>query len=172
MRKLKMNNKKLPKDILKQYQEFSKIEGQIVDRVDYILRTIFSAFSKRLDYWYFYGAGEGEIGPIKLDSWMKYEQVDGIVLEPYPSKDFGILLKNEKGQLKYEWGLKEGFPSKWLTEDFEVELIQGVAAYKDSELQKKAKANAKREENKKKKAELVKTAKKKLSPAEKKALGI
>jgi hypothetical protein len=45
--------------------EADELEGQITDRIHYILNFIFDFESAKLSTWYFDGAAEGEVGNLR-----------------------------------------------------------------------------------------------------------
>jgi len=164
-------DKPLTAEDLKAYEEarktLGKAEGKIIDRIDYIIKTIFKAFKKRLSCWYFYGAAEGEVGEIAMDDFDVRP-----TMEPYHDMLIMLEYKEGKKMKKGEWGLQDGFPTRWLTEDFEEELQQGIAEYKAHKEEEKAKEKEKQEVKEKEKQELIESAKGKLSAKERRALGI
>ena len=139
-----------------------KLEEKITDRIHYIMTSIFKLFGKKSAYWYFYGAGEGEVGPL----WAHYDkEMIGVVIDDCPGESMVILLKDGS-----EWGFDDGIPTRWLFEDFEEELTQGKKNYEEREITRKAAqkelaANKKLEDKK-----LIEGAKKKLSKKELEAL--
>lgn len=138
------------------------LEEKITDRLHYIMLNIFNTFSKKDAYWYFYGAGEGEVG----DLWRFYhEDSISVVVDNCPGESMVILLKDGS-----EWGLDDGIPTRWLYEDFEEELKQGKKKYEEKEAQRKLDAANKRKQSKEEAAKLAKIAKSKLSKKELAAL--
>ena len=138
---------------------FKDTEKSIIKRVDYIINTIFKTFKIKNSYWYFYGAEEGSHGDIDKGI---YKDVLLLELENnYAYADFYIIDKNND-----EWSFEEGFPLRWLFENFEQELIDGKKLY---ELKDKEKRDAVTlaTNNKKK---LIKQVKSKLNKEELEAL--
>lgn len=134
-----------------------KLEEIIINRIGYIIDTIFKTFKQKYDCWYFYGAGEGEVG----DLWRHYcnNHIDIIIVGC--SSEMVIIDKNGD-----EWGFEDSIPTRWLFEDFEQELIDGKKKFEDKEAERKKKQKelsaAKKQEDK----DLVEAAKKKLSKKE------
>lgn len=157
-------------DILEQYKSLraqaDEFGNQLEKRITYVIETIWSAFGKRFDYWYVQGAEEGQLGDLaKCFRWG--DDVQDLCIHPYEG-EMVILLKNES-----EYGFGEGeFPQRWLYEDFEQELTDGVAAYKAKVARQKEEREQRRAARKAKKDALKKSAASKLSEAERDALGL
>ena len=73
---------KIKKNDLEEYWRLSRLAGsyasKIEDRIDYVLRRIYQEFGGELDYWYFDGAEEGEVG--NLDRNLHKDRVSGFVI--------------------------------------------------------------------------------------------
>src|SRR5512135_1329026 len=139
-----------------------KMEEKITDRIHYIMLSIFKLFSKKDAYWYFYGAGEGEVGPF----WAHYDKDQiGVVIDNCPGETMVILLKNGD-----EWGFEDSIPTRWLFEDFEEELIQGKKKFEEREIARKAAQKELAVNKKLEDKKLIEGAKKKLSKKELEAL--
>jgi len=155
--------KKLTEEYISDYEEAKSIVGNkeaiIIDRIDYIVKTIHKTFNKKLNYWYFDGAREGEVGPVRLDEDYIYLIIDS------SSAELEIIDKDGD-----EIDLRESFFTRWLTEDFEQELIEGKELYKQAERDRDRKAKVRKEREKKGKKALIEFAKKKLSKEELNAL--
>lgn len=161
---------KLTQEDIDNWENAQKFEQKILDRIDYIIKTIYQTFGRRLSYWYFYGAGEGEVGNIPA-----HALKPGGYISPVcnPHKDTMVHLKNERVVDL----LGDGFPSRWLYEDFEDELKLGKNNYikhiEDEKARKKERAEqnkVKKEEGAKKRGEEIKALMAKLSPEERKLL--
>ena len=138
------------------------LEQQIVNRIHFIMTSIFSLFNKKRAYWYFYGAGEGEVGNL----WDNIDKLQvNVIIDECPGDAMVILLKDSS-----EWSLDDGFPTRWLYEDFEDELVDGKAKYELKEVQWKAEQKIKLQNIKKEQEKLAKAAKSKLSKEELQAL--
>lgn len=149
-----------------------KLEEQIVERIDFIVKSWFKIFDVKLDTWYFHGAGEGEVG----NMWPRFDERDGhvwIITELARNKNGGydskemVIIDKDGG----EWGWDDSIPVRWLYDDnFEEEIIKGKAEFEKREVERKAKQKelsaAKKLEDKK----LIEEAKKKLSKKELAAL--
>jgi hypothetical protein len=147
-------------------QELAKQSGildeQIINRIHYIMVSVFNLFKKKDAYWYFYGAGEGEVGNL----WSHYGSNEiSIVADNCPGEEMVIIDK-----FGDDWGFGDSIPTRWLFEDFEKELTEGKLKYEQKELDRKAKQKAMSAEKKQEDLELIKIAKKKLSKAELAAL--
>jgi hypothetical protein len=71
-----------------------------------------------------------------------------------------------------EWSFEGLLPKRWLFEDFEAEIVIGKTKFEEVEALKKEKAATLKAAKKLKKAELLESAKKKLSKEELVALGV
>jgi hypothetical protein len=149
--------------------ESSSMEGEITNRIDYIIRTIFDTFNKKLDTWYFDGAGEGDVG----DLLRHYDENEiNIITELSRNKEgvydsIEMVIIDKEGS---EWGFDSSIPTRWLFEDFEQELIDGKKLFEEQKAERK---KNKKELSAKKKLEdqaLATAAKAKLSKKELAAL--
>lgn len=145
--------------------EASSMEEEIIERIDHIVRAWFKAFNNELNYWYFDGAAEGEVGDLS-----KYMGADTIwciwtELKKECPHDMAIIDKN--GDV-YVW--ESSIPTRWLFEDFEDEIINGKKLYEQKELERKAKIKTLSTQKKIEDRLLVEEAKKKLSKKELAAL--
>lgn len=141
------------------------LEELIINRINYIVETLFKTFGVNLDFWYFCGAGEGEVG----DLWRNYDKENGINIETGLSRNTSyteIIIIDKNGD---EWEFDSYIPIRWLFENFEQELIDGKKKYEEAQEAKKAaehiKREAKKEKDKQTKA-LAAQAKKKLTKKE------
>ena len=158
--------KPINQEMVKEAEELAakagKLEEKIVNRIHYIMTSIFKLFNKKTAYWYFYGAGEGEVG----DLWSHFDKDSiSIVIDNCPGESMVILLKDGS-----EWGFDDSIPTRWLYEDFEEELVEGKKKFiektSDLEAARIDKALQEKEEAKK----LAVRAKAKLTKAELAAL--
>lgn len=102
------------------------IDDEIFDRIGFILNTIYDTFEKTLFNWYFYGASEGSVGDFGSNH--NEDEVSGFVLDP-PAVGRGWEIILDDGT---EWTLNHGiFPTRWLYEDFEKELIEGKKKFEE-----------------------------------------
>lgn len=160
---------KLTKKEFTQYEKAKEIlgakESKVIDRIDYILRSIYTTFGCEVNSWWFCGAPEGELGD--LSRAIGRETVSGweVRLDKDTNSEMIIMLEG------CEYDLWE-FPKRWLFEDFEEELSEGYKAYIKHIEEKKKRSKARREARKKEKKKALEAAKKKLTAAERKALGI
>lgn len=107
----------------------------VIDRSNYIIETIEKTFERSFKTWWFEGAGEHEVGNPKI-----YDGMVHFITEP--TQQPALILDNEN----QEWNLFESFPERWLTEDFEGELINGKGTYQKWFEQKDLKAKQKEAE--------------------------
>lgn len=146
-------------------QQAGVLESQLENRITYILKKIYETFGSQLDYWYTSDAPEGDQGDL-LRCWRyNNDTISDLCIHPY--LEAVIILNNGS-----EWGLHDDIPSRWLFEDFEEELVNGKRLYEERQAQKKEDARQKRQAKKAEKERLKATAAAKLSPAERKALGL
>lgn len=145
------------------------LKEKIIERINYVVRTIFSTFNIKIDTWYFYGAGEGEVG--SLSRAIGSNSVSFIVeiarnsKGEYQSSPMVILLKDGS-----EWGLESEFPLHWLFENFEQELFEGKKKFEEKEVERKKNQKELSIQKKLEDKVLVETAKTKLSKKELAAL--
>jgi hypothetical protein len=145
--------------------EVGKMENQIVDRIDYIIRTWFQVFDSKLDYWYFDGAEEGQVGDLKnhMDSY----NISNIWTECKKDCSHEMVILDKNGD---EYGWESAILTRWLFEDFEDEIINGKKLYLEKEIERKAKKKIASAQKKIEDTLLVEEAKKKLSKEELAAL--
>jgi hypothetical protein len=156
-----MKKHSIKHDLVKSWQKASSeadfLEGAIVERMDYIIHTIFDTFGSRLGSWYFSDAQEGQMGHLTYDEpdlFMQWWQ-------PEIKEDMFIIDKNGE-----EYMFDQSIPTRWLFEDFENELIDGKKKYEEKESAILVERLSKKEARKK----LIASAKKKLTKAELAAL--
>ena len=151
------------------FEEFEA--SRLEDRLDYIFLTIFEHCDARLRNWYVDGAGEGEIGDLYSllkDDYINFCRVEYDASAPHGFKasNFRVILDGE------EWDLLQNIPKRWLFENFESELKDGIGLYKNKLAIDKAKNSKRRKLNKEKKMLLIESARSKLTVEEQKAVGI
>lgn len=138
-----------------------KFETIIEERLTYILKTIHLTFGSKLDYWYFDGAEEGQLGDLARH--FDTSSIGSLIVSPSLKGDPTILLNDGS-----EWGLEESIPTRWLFEAFEEELKEGLVKYLAAEEQKKLLKLEKQQKREEKKRAVLD----KLSPEERKVLGL
>lgn len=139
--------------------------SQIETRLDYIIRTLVQELGAGLNWWDF----ENYDGnAYTLDQSLGKDRITNLDIRI--NGDVVVDAIKLRGDDDYmEWFEP---PTRWLWEDFEQELRDGIKAIQDEiEAEKKAKA-AKRAAKKAAKEKLKEAAAKKLTPEERKALGI
>jgi len=95
---------------------------QIENRLDCVLRDVYDCFGRELDYWYFDGANEGEVGDLLRH--YTDDVIDGLCLVPPPAGgEFRFIDKN--GQ---ECVIDAAIPTRWLFENFKKELRDSIIA--------------------------------------------
>ena len=138
-------------------KQINKLNEKIVARVNYIVRTIYSVFNLKLDIWDFSNAGEGGYGDFDKSNSSDTIYVD---LKPY-YHNLVILTKDKK-----EFNLSSEFPTRWLTEFFEDELVEGKQAYIDLVEFRKLRAKEKSEKVKLEEEKMMEKIKSKLTDKE------
>lgn len=143
----------------------SKFEDQIIDRIDYILNTWFEVFGSKLDYWYFDGADEGEVG--NLSRYFDNNSISGFYVEVNKCPNEMIIIDKDG----HEWGWESEIPTRWLFEDgVKEEIVNGKAEYERRERERKEKKKQSAANRKAKDEQLAAEAMKKLSKEELAAL--
>ncbi len=137
-----------------------QITSKIESRVDFIVKKIISLFGKRLD-WYGYANGGDDGGFFDVQ---RYKETVDLNIYVVGGTDLVVII--EEG----EWGLEQGFPTRWLFEDFEEEVKEGIAKYKIQKEAQKQKEKELRIQRKEKDLLLAKEARNKLTKEEIKAL--
>lgn len=156
MKKVKIVTKELMDQRLKLANDLYKIDSQIVGRIDYILNFWFKAFNNKIMSWSFSGRQEGE--SYSYQHVRKDALSDIIVFADYNDDLMQIILKDGK---TYSWEAQ--ILTRWLFEDsFEEEILNGKKLME--------KKNAKLIQSAVDKEGLIKSAKKKLTKDELKAL--
>lgn len=163
---------KIIKEDIAEYQRCMREAGtygsKIEARVEYILRTVYRAYGAVIDYWYFCGSEEGQEDD--LFNHIDDKEVSCYYVETqtcYEGEE--MLIRLDDGDL-VEFGYS--FPTRWLYEDFEEEVLRGKAAYEQELADKKAEKARRRAAKKAEKERLKASAASKLTAEEKKALGL
>ena len=144
-------------------------EERIHDRITYILKKVCQEFGDELSTWYFYEAGEGELGNL----WKYFNDettISGIVIDietkPLAREselDGDYVIIDKYGD---EFCIGDEIPTRWLYEDFEKELSGGKVKYIQNQADKKRADAEKSLKKKKEQQELIVSAKKKLTKSE------
>ena len=144
-------------------KQTDKIEGEIIERLDYIIRFLHKTFGVKLGTWYFYGAGEGRMGELcyEDDAINVVTELDRSSDGEYHSKEMCII--DDNGD---EWMFDSYIPTRWLFEAFEQEIIDGKVKYEVVKKAKQEKEKAKRLQKKEEAKKLAESAKQKLTKAE------
>ena len=156
-----MNKNPITKGLIVDWEEASKkasaLEEKIVDRLDYIITTIFEVFKERLDTWYFSDAQEGTMGSLTYDEPEIFMEWKHGTL-----KDDMIIIDRDGNELMFD----QSVPTRWLFQEFEAELKDGKKKYEERESAKLVKKLSDKEATKK----LAASAKSKLTKEELAAL--
>lgn len=161
---------KIAKETFAKWQDLNNqagaLEGGIIDRVDYIIHKIFAVFNNELDWWDFPGDGDRCEGGRLSDAIRHDDDIFCFTAETREYlKEKVILLKDGS-----EWGFDNEFPTRWLFEDFEEELIEGKKKFEEVKIERAKQALLKKKTKKEKDKILVEQAKAKLSKEELAAL--
>jgi hypothetical protein len=176
-KKVIMNKKVSPlrKDIITEavgaYNLYNKYDSTIANRVNYVVQKIASIFGGKIEWWdWSNGGGEvdGHFTPDMVDG--ETIQLDG---ERPDGGEWVALLKDEKGKFTEEWEFHWfEFPTRFLYEDFEEELKEGIQKYREQEIKKKEMNKQKKLEKVKNKEKLLESVKSNLTKEEKRAVGL
>jgi hypothetical protein len=165
--------KPLTKNQITQWEESlavtSALESVIEDRIGYVIKVWVEAFGGKLTNWYFYGAGENEVGDLKDHMWT--DSVHSLHIECNPNikcndRHDMVILTKDGG----EWAWDSSIPIRWLFEDCEEEIVKGKALYEEKLKKKTEDAAIKKSLKKKLDSALAEKAKAKLTPEELRAL--
>ena len=149
------------------YRAYADKAGAITDRVDYVIRKIASIFKTKVDWWdWDNGSCEAEIDGHFEPSMLKEETVQ--LHGQFKSSGEKVAMIDGG-----EWDFSYlEFPRKFLFEDFEQKLEDGIIEYKHLLEKQKTDRAKKKEEAEAKKKMAIQAAKNKLTKEERKALGI
>jgi len=170
-----MNKKVSPirKDVITEaigaYNLYTKYVSTITDRVNYVIREIASIFGGKIKWWD-WGNGGGEV-----DGHFEPDMVDRESIELDGDVEGGewvAFLKDEKGKFTEEWQFGLEFPARFLYEDFEEELKEGIKKYKEDKVKQEEIKKQKKLEKVENKKRLLESVKSKLTKEERKALGL
>lgn len=154
------NTKPLPPGLVADWKESrfraDKLEGRIVDRMDYIIHKVCTTFNATLETWYFDDARDGEMGHLTWDEPELFARWD-----IRDRKDMIILTQDGE-----EYYFDNTIPTRWLFENFEEELEAGKKRYDEREEERLKKRLEATEYTKK----LADSAKNKLTKEELRAL--
>lgn len=152
------------------YKSYSKLSESISNRMNYIIRFCVEKVKGKLSWWDWQNGGEGG------------DRAPGEVVHSYTQGGNSLQITGEwthGSRMIFldkdggEWDLSSGdIPERWLHEDFEEEYTKGLQLYQEQQAQTADKRKAAVAQRKQAKAALVASASAKLSPEEKKALGI
>jgi len=130
------NMEPISKNLYNQWKEANdlvvKLEEDIIARIDYIIKSVFNIFGQKLITWYF----EKDDMPLShsIDGFYISEITTEVSMSE-PRKDMVIFLKGG-----FTCDLRHEFPTYWLFENFEEEVINGRKQYEEMQSKKKAAA--------------------------------
>jgi len=164
-------NKELFNEWEKLSAQVGALEDQIIKRIDYIVQNIFKIFGVKLINWSFYGAGGVDEDGEDVRKLQCHYNDDGIEIEFLARRGRS---NNEMvfiDKFGHEYGIDSEIPTRWLYDDnFQQEIIAGIAEYKKRKAESEAKQKALNALKKIETEKLVEEAKKKLSKKELAAL--
>jgi hypothetical protein len=169
--KIKPLRKDFTNEMIGAYNLYSKYTSVISKRVDYVVREIARIFGGKIDWW------DWPKGKDECDGHFTPDIIEGesVSVDGWKSGggDWEAYLKDEKGDFKESWQFCWfEFPTRFLYEDFEEELIEGIKKYREDKATKKELKKQKELEKVKNKAKLLDSVKSKLTKEERKALGL
>lgn len=146
------------------YNLWASTENKIANRVSYIIRTIAKIFGGKIEWWDWKNGG-GEV-----NGHFEFSMLNG--------KEFQLDGSKKGGEMDWVSTLKEGeweftwlaFPTRFIWEDFEDEVRNGIEKFKESERINAEKEKLRKQEKLSKKQQLLESAKSKLTKEELKAL--
>ena len=144
----------------------ARLENIIIERLSYIVHTIYNIFGYQVNTWYFDDAKEGEVGDLKNHIYNDY--INNIIVECKSLKKDPAIIIFDKN--RFEWEKDLGIPVRWLFENFEQEIIDGKKKFEEKEAARKAKNKEQSAKQKLEDQELINSAKSKLSKKELAAL--
>lgn len=148
------------------HKAYAQVVSKITDRMDYITRHCVEVVGGEFDWWDW--NSEDYESHSAGDFMLSYDK------EIIQIRGLWTCTKNNVFIDKHgnEWGIEDGFPTRWLYEDFEEEFTNGLKAYKEKEKQKAEKAKENKKKRDLEKKALIHAAASKLTKEEKKLLGI
>ena len=144
----------------------ARLENIIIERLSYIVHTIYNIFGYQVNTWYFDDAKEGEVGDLNNHIYNDY--INNIIVECKSLKKDPAIIIFDKN--RFEWEKDLGIPVRWLFENFEQEIIDGKKKFEEKEAARKAKNKEQSAKQKLEDQELINSAKSKLSKKELAAL--
>ena len=147
------------------YKAYEEYEKQITNRVDYVIKTIAKIFGTKLE-WYDWSNGGGE-----TDGHFEPRLISGnsFQLDGAMKKRGEMVAITKDGEWEFTW---MEIPTRFLYENFEQELEDGIKKFKEQEEARKIKEKEIRIQKEIDRQKLLEAAKQKLSKEERKALGI
>lgn len=146
MDKIEKISEDVVNEILKIHKAYAEVERKISDRMNYIVHECVRISGGNIEWWSWQN-GDYEDSHADGDFIHSYDketiQINGELNHAYKS----IFLTKDGS----EWSLVDGYPTRWLFEDFEEEFTQGLQAYSDKRKQKALKTIEKNRKEKQKK---------------------
>jgi len=146
---------------------YNNAVSKITSRMDHIVQRCIEIAGGKLDWWDWLGDGDWD------------DQASGDFIHSYQKDCLSIRAEwDTKKEIIFidkdgnECGIEEGFPTRWLYEDFEEEFSKGLKNYKEKEKQRAANTKENKKKNKEKKKALVDTIAAKFTKEERKLLGL
>ncbi len=171
--KQQFENWKESKNLVLQYEE------DVTNRIEEVLNIFWGVFGAKVDYWYFEGADEGEIGD--LNSHMNNDEIYGIriglvPLDPLIGSKFTntdvpigndgpynhVILDKEGNEFDWDGSI----PTRWLFENCKDEIIKGKQAFEEKKALKAKQLKEVKQKLQAQQDKIVNDVLQKLSPEE------
>jgi len=158
---------RLSKGAIESWEQYSTsaaaLEAEIVLRIDYILTFLLDEFGCTLNNWFFDDAAEGQVGHLCDHMSFDYTSITGIELSDCDNFPDDLCFIDKDGD-EFYW--QSEIPARWLTEDFEQEIIDGRTKLEEKEAARKLKLKERRDAKSAKSTDLFEKAKSKLTKEE------
>lgn len=128
----------------------SEIDGQIIDRLNFILHTLVECFGAKIETWYFDNAEEGQMGDLRCDA----SEIYDIHIEYQGSVPSNTAITLKDGTV-FDFRFNHSVPIRWLFENFEEEISAGRELYLTNLEAKKQKLRAAKESRDLKRQEII-----------------
>lgn len=166
---------KLPETALKAAVEahkvYNTITEKISERMNYIIHHCVEAVGGKVSWWDWPNDGDSD-DRAPGDFIRSYSHItpDFLTITWEGSKgDKMVFIGRDGGEYELGWG---EIPTRWLYEDFEEEYAKGLKLYQEKQQQKAEKDKERKKQKDQEKKALVASASSKLSPEERKAIGL
>lgn len=142
-------------------KESERLEARIIERMSYIIHKSCQMFGNSVSTWFFEDVSEREVGNV-CNAIIGTEFTPSLIFSNIKHSSMCVIL-NDESEINL---IQDGFPVRWLFEDFEREIAEGKEKYRQKEITRNTELNRLSEEKRIRQLELVKSAKEKLSREE------